>query len=393
MRAIFWLLLLAVVAVVTAMAAKYNVGYVLLVLPPWRAELSHNFFILLIVALFAVMYGFLRVLRHTINLPRSVAAFRQERTRNKATDEVQQTNRLLTEGRYGHALRSAERAWPQLVESKLQAGVLALAAWRAAHALHNPEQVAIWHERVKQAGDDLDPARLMTEATLALDERRFDDALAALQSLSGRGGKHIAALRLQLKAEQGLGNWTEVARLVRQLEKAKALTADQALPLRQRALRETLRGLYEDLPKLQRYWRDLDASDRSSPPIALEAARAFAAADDCREAQRIIEDALEDNWDSTLALAYAECHGGDVLGRIARAEKWLSQHPRDDALLLGLGRLCREQQLWGKARSFFEASLAILPTHAAHVELAALLEELQESVLAGRHYRAAALLK
>jgi uncharacterized protein HemY len=33
-------------------------------------------------------------------------------------------------------------------------------------------------------------------------------------------GKHIAAMRLSVRAEQGLGNWREVARLVRQLEKS-----------------------------------------------------------------------------------------------------------------------------------------------------------------------------
>jgi HemY protein len=81
-----------------------------------------------------------------------------------------------------------------------------------------------------------------------------------------------------------------------------------------------------------------------------------------------------------------------VLGRIAHAEKWLHQHPRDEALLLTLGRLCREQQLWGKARSFLETSIAVRPTRAAHIDLAQLLDQLQESALAERHYRAAALL-
>jgi hypothetical protein len=61
---------------------------------------------------------------------------------------------------------------------------------------------------------------------------------------------------------------------------------------------------------------------------------------------------------SELAGLYAECRGGDTLGRIARAEKWLEKHPEDARLLLALGRLCREQQLWGKAQSYFEASLA-----------------------------------
>jgi uncharacterized protein HemY len=54
------------------------------------------------------------------------------------------------------------------------------------------------------------------------------------------------------------------------------------------------------------------------------------AAGDCREAQRVIEDALDEHWDAALVLAYGECGkpgepAGDVLGRIAQAEKWLQQ--------------------------------------------------------------------
>jgi HemY protein len=387
-RAVFWLLVLATLAVVLSMAARYNDGYVLLVLFPWRIELSLNFFIVLTLGLFAVGHLILLGLRHTLSLPVSVAAFRRQRAKDRAADQVQEAMRLLIEGRYGHAMRQAEQAWPEHPQS----GMVSLIGWRAAHALRDAEQTRVWRQRALAAGKDIDTARLMTEAELAVEERRFGEALIALRQLGHKGRRHIAAMRLQLRAEQGAGNWQEAARLVRQLEKAKALTPDQAAPLRQRAVREALRGFHDDQSGLQRFWRELDDADRAAPALALETARALAAAGDCREAQRVIEDALEERWDPNLVTAYAECPGGDVLGRIAHAEKWLSLYPRDEALLLTLGRLCREQKLWGKARSFMEASIAVLPSRAAHLELASLLDELQNSALAGRHYRAAALL-
>jgi len=86
---------------------------------------------------------------------------------------------------------------------------------------------------------------------------------------------------------------------------------------------------------------------------------------------------------------YAECIGGDLVGRIAQAEKWLAQQPRDATLLLTLGRLCCQQQLWGKAQSYFEASLAVEPKRAAHLELAQLFNQQEKSALAIRHYQAA----
>ena len=394
MRALFWLLTLAALAVGLALAARYNEGYVLLVLPPWRAEVSLNLFVLAAIAGFFVIYLLVRAVSHTLALPRAVAEFRQRRNQEKAALALRDAWRLLQEGRYGHAMRCAEKARPDNPGS----GMLALAGWRAAHALRDAERAADWALRVRAYDTSgLQAARLMTEAEFALEDRRFDDARDALQQFATIEGRHIAAMRLSVRAEQGLGNWREVARLVRQLEKHKALTADQAAPIRSRAVREALRGLRDDPAGLMRYWHELDDGDRAEPALALETARALATAGDSREARRVIEDALDEGWNAGLVLAYGECGpngepAGDVLGRIAQAEKWLQRRPRDGALLLTLGRLCRQQQLWGKARSYLEAALAIAPSRVAHVELAQLLDQLEESALAARHYRAAALL-
>ena len=394
MRAVFWLLILAALAVGLSLAARYNDGYVLLVLPPWRAEVSLNLFLLASTAGFFVIYLLARAVSHTLGLPRAVAEFRRRRQQEKAALAMLDAWRLLQEGRYGHAMRAAEKARPDATTS----GMLAMAGWRAAHALRDAERSAEWATRVRtHDGAGLRAARLMTEAEFALEERRFEDARDALQQHATREGRHIAALRLSLRAEQGLGNWREVARLVRQLEKHKALTAEQAAPIRSRAVREALHGLRDDPTGLMRYWRELEDADRAEASLALETARALAAAGDCREARRVIEDALDENWDTSLVLAYGDCGqagapAGDVLGRIAQSEKWLERMPRDGALLLTLGRLCRQQQLWGKARSYLEAALAIAPSRTAHLELAQLLDQLDESTLAIRHYRAAAVL-
>jgi HemY protein len=363
-------------------------------LPPWRAEVALNLFVLVVIAGFFFIYLLARGVSHTLALPSAVAEFRKRRQQEKSALALRDAWRLLQEGRYGHAMRCAEKARPDYPG----AGMLALAGWRAAHALRDTERAAEWARRVRaQDASGLQAARLMTEAEFALEDRRFEDARDALQQFSALEGRHIAAMRLGVRAEQGLGNWREVARLVRQLEKHKALTAEQAAPIRRRAVREALRGLRDDLAGLMRYWLELDDADRGEPALALETARALIAAGDCREAQRVIEDALDETWDASLVLAYGECGkpgepAGDVLGRIAQAEKWLQRLPRDGALLLTLGRLCRQQQLWGKARSYLEAALAIAPSRAAHVELAQLLEQLEESALAARHYRAAAVL-
>lgn len=388
MRSLFWLLTLAALAVGLAVAGRYNEGYVLLVTPPWRAEVSLNFFVVSLAALFFVLYFLLRLARHTLSLPDAVAAFRQRQRFSQAIEAHFEAARLLQEGRYGHALRSIEKCWADHPAP----GAAALLAWRAAHNLRDAEREALWAERVGALdAKGFKTARLMMEAEFAVNERRFEDAHDTLQILAMTGGRHIAALRLALRAERGLGNWPEVARLVRQLEKYKALTPDQAAPLRSSALREALRALRGNQAGLLVYWQSLDEAERTEPLLARDAARALIAANASDKAQQVIEAAIQasSEWDEGLVLAYGQCVGGDVIGRIAQAEKWLAQHPRDSALLLTLGRLCRQQQLWGKAQSYLESSLSIAPQRATHIELAQLFDQLENSALALRHYRAA----
>jgi hypothetical protein len=66
LRALFWLLVLAALAVGLALAARYNDGYVLLVLPPWRAEVSLNLFLLAALGGFFVIYLLARAVSHTL---------------------------------------------------------------------------------------------------------------------------------------------------------------------------------------------------------------------------------------------------------------------------------------------------------------------------------------
>jgi HemY protein len=387
MRALLWLLSLAGLAVGLSLAARYNEGYALFVLPPWRMEISLNLLLILLAAGFVLAYLIVRAVVNTLGLPSKVSAFRARRARDKAAAALADATRLMHEGRYGHALKSAEAAYA----GNYRPGLAALTAQRAAHALHDEERETYWRERATWHDSETYAARLMTTAELALDARDFEMAHRSLGHLATTEGRHIAALRLSLRAEQGVGNWAEVLRLTRQLEKHKALTPDQATPVRHRAYREIISQM-GDAAQLVRYWNAMPEADRLDARLATQAARTLAATGGCTEAAVLIEDFLDERWDSSVAALYADCEGGDTLARIAHAEKWLRAHPRDEQLLLGLGRLCVRQKLWGKAQSYFEASLAVLPTRGAYIELARLLDDLGRTAEASEHFRAAATL-
>ena len=119
---------------------------------------------------------------------------------------------------------------------------------------------------------------------------------------------------------------------------------------------------------MREYWDKLPSEDRKHGRIAAAAAQSFIALGGCDEAHGIVEQSLQAHWDSALLPLYVQCLPRDARRHLERAESWLQEHPGDPALLLALGELCMQQELWGKARSYLEASLAIDPSHTAYVQ-------------------------
>jgi HemY protein len=385
MRALFWLLALFGLAAAGALAARFNEGYVLVVFPPYRVELSLNLLIVALLLSFVAGYVLVRGFVAVAGLPARVADYRRRSARDKGMVLFHDAVRLLFEGRFGQALRKAGEAHAAGVAP----GLSGLIAARAAQRMRRTEDQQAWLQRAAAADSKAQAARLMLEAEMHLDGRRFDDAIGVLGQLQKLAGRHLAALRLELKARQGAGQWPEVLRLARQLEKREALIPEIAAELKLRAHLESLTQRRSDTRALLSYLRAVPATETSGRLVAAVAA-ALIELDAWDEAAAVIETRLDKEWEPSLVALYGRCGEGRAAARIAAAEKWLQFHADDSQLLLALGRLCLAQRLWGKAQSYFEASLAVEKTRDAHLELARLFDRLDRRTEADRQYRLAA---
>ena len=256
-----------------------------------------------------------------------------------------------------------------------------------------------WLERADGAGEGLQAARLVSRAELALEDRDFAAARDALRNLHGAGPRHVATTRLLLRAERGAGAWDEVLRLATQLSKRDAIAPALAEEYKVQATVELLGRSADDGNAFDRRWRAIAARDRLQPRIAAAGARHATALGKVALAREILENALAEEWVPNLVSLYSDVPLGiteervaEARKRIERAERWLLERSSDPQLLAALGRLCAHAELWGKARSFLEASLSFEENRAARLELARLAERLGESDEAQRHFRRAAEL-
>lgn len=386
MRALFWLLAVFASAVALAIIGRGNEGYALFVYPPWRVELSLIFFFVLFAALFGLVYVLTRLVHHTLELPVHVRAYRERQRATQARDALLASAHAYLEGRFARAETEARKAF----EAGESRALAALIAARAAHQLRAPERRDTWLERSAESGDPLHVARLVTRAELLLEDRDYIGARAVLRDLHGSGPKHIATLRLLLRAEFGARNWEEVLRLSGVLAKRDAISPTLQDEYKTQALAELLAALTDDPVGLEARWRRMPARDQTIPRIAAAGARQAAAAGRSALAREIIEKALAQDWMPALVELYGTTAGDDVRLRIEKAERWLLDYPGDASLLLTLGRLCVRAELWGKAQNYLEASLSFEPSRQTHRDLAHLFERLGKTADANRHFRMAA---
>ncbi|HET9652671.1 MAG TPA: heme biosynthesis HemY N-terminal domain-containing protein [Usitatibacter sp.] len=388
MRFAIWSIILAAVAVGVALFARNSTAFVVIVAAPYRIELSLNLLVFLVFTGYFAFYLLARLATTLVAIPARVRAYREERTRLRMRQSLNDALLAFFQGRYASAEKSAAAA---LLGDETK-GVAAIIAARSAHELGRFNEREQFLDQARGSTPELDQARLTTLADLLVSQGRYEEALAVLKDLSARDSRNLRLLRLRLQAEQALRQWDEMLATLSSLVKLGGIGPAEASGARRAAHLGNLNRKSQDTAALQAYWKQLPSEMRLDPAVAATAARYHLALGGNTEAQTIIEQALEREWNSGLVALYGEAAGEEALPQIERAEKWLRAHARDPALLLALGKLCMKQGLWGKAQSYIEASLALEPTHDGHMTLAALMERIGKPQEAVQHFRRSAEL-
>lgn len=383
MRFLLWTIAAIAIAVgLVAAAVHSSAGYLQIVWPPYRIELSLVMAIVVLAGAFTLTYVSVRLIAAMVGMPQQVRDYREARRRRRAHEAITGALHDYFSGRFARAEKAAKSA----MELGEQPGLSAMLAARAAHELRAFERrdAYLAQGAAHLPADDI--MKAVTEADLLLEQRRAADALVVLQT---QPQKHTAGLRLELKALQQAKEWEKSLAVIDQLERRMVFDGEQAARLRRHALAEHLKRCAGDVATLDEAWRKVPEAQRRDTVVAHAAADGYIQLQLGARAAEIIERSLEQTWDSELAGRYADCTGDDALPHIERAERWLKTHSQDAALLLTLGRLCMRQELWGKAQNYVDASIAIEAGYPAHLVAAQLQEKLGNTENAQRHTKAA----
>lgn len=375
-------LLTLLLAAALAAAIAYDPGYILIAFGLYTLETTFWVGVALLLAVLVLMYLIVLVLHRGLRQGSLFSRWRASRALQKGRQLTTRGILALHEGNFERARRILERSASR---SDMPLINYLLAA-RASAELGDTKQAQTYLLRAEHSSVRPGLALDLARAELQLRNGQLQDSLATLTAARRRHAKNGHVLKLLRDVYLALRDWSGLLKLLPDLRRHKVLPADELAELE---LRATI-GAFDDAAahgqaeQVRALWQKVPRALARNARVVAAYTRALAAVGAGEEAERLLRVQLKREWNRELVLRYGEVSGADGARQLASAEDWLAYHRHDPALLLTLGRLCLRDQLWGKARDYFESSLKLEENPATCAELGRLLGHL------GQHERSSA---
>ncbi len=379
-----YLILLAVVACAAAlgMFIAEHTGYVLISWKSFRFESSLWVFLAVLAAVLAILYGIRTLIKMALVSTGLVNPWSRRNQSRRLRLAAEQGILDLAQGHWKDALRHLRRA----AQGEAKPLVYLLGAANAAEKLGYSEEADELLEQALIKQPSAEVAIALAHADLQ--QQRADDAgaLETLQAMHELHPQHTEVLlRLQALLRQRQ-DWSGLIGLLPALRKCKRFSAEQLQDIEYQAWSGRLASacrLEQDsqqaLKTLETAWQGLSGKLKNDPALVAAYASELLRLNAHEQAESLLRHSLQNGLYDELVELYGRAQAKDTARQLQLAESWLKHAPDNPILLRALGRLSLRNQLWGKARDYFESSLSVDRQAHTCAELARLLSHLGDT--------------
>ncbi len=331
-------------------------------------NLTTNFAVLILalIGLFIV----LRLLGALLGLPSRLVRAGRTRRLGQLREEFEQGIAFYLQGRWRQAHKCFLRAAraPALAHS---ASLLAACCAVQDNAFKEA-RAALQTAREVNVKDDFCSLLIQSEVLFKSGQAR--QAAEHLDKLRRRQPDNRKVTDLLMQACTAVGEWEMLAESLPQLRKLYAHAPDKLraveIPIARKRLHQAAERMDENA--LERCWRETGAAAR--PALLTTYAQMLVKVGARKTAERVLREAIESNWDEDCVAYYGGLESGDIDERLKHAERWLKSRPKDPALLLCLGKLYRQVELWDQAKHYLKASFSLAPKPETFRELSSVVD-------------------
>ena len=263
-----------------------------------------------------------------------------------------------------------------------------LAAARSAFELGYRDEANELLAKAEATGDDTQLAVAITQARMQLLDKHYEQCIASLQRAMQDEPNHPALLQLLRQAYYHIGEWQGLRELLPRLEKYATMPESQLQQLELEVYQNLLKdaAARKDSEKLREIWQSLHGRWQRNIELRNLYGEMLHQVGDDSEAEKHLRWILNREWRADTVRLYGHLTGADASQQLAVADGWQKEYGENADLLTCLGRLCLRNEIWGKARQYFEKSLLLRSDPETSAELARLLFALGEKEKAARLY-------
>jgi HemY protein len=377
--------LLVLLSLYLGLQLQQEPGYVFISLHHWTVETTLWFSCFAVLILFFLFDVGLRLLLGLIHFPRRLNQQLKKRRIQKAQAKTRQGLIEFSEGYWQQAKTNLIHALPDSDTPLLNY----LTAARAAQEMGDSQLRDNYLRQAQEAVPQAKIAVELTQAQLQLANHQWEQALATLRHLQDLAPHHPYVLKLLMHLYEEVKDWSQLIQLLPSLKSKRLLSSHEFQRVEKQAYLQSLHDLIkynQNDTAISKFFTELPKHLRLDAQLVAAYSRYLIQQNQQLEAETLLRRALSKQFNDELIDLYGQLsHKNEQL---AFAESLLKEHANSAALCLGLARLCKAQQLWGKAKVYCEKSLAISPSVAAYVVLGELLEQqndLKAACIAYRH--------
>jgi HemY protein len=375
----YFIVLLASVWVGLKIAA--DPGYLLIDYQKVTVEMPLWLTLIFLILFFTVFYFILRTISNVRSLRSRFLSWSRSRRVRRAWQRTHRGFIALLAGDWKLAEKDLVRAAPSMDHPILNYLAAAYCA-QAQQAISTRDE---YLGKIVPKNKLTELALGLSQAQLQLQQHQYEQALAKLQQLQQTSPKHKMILKLLKKTYLKLADWGSLEILLPQLEKQNILTEAQLEKLSAKVYSGLLKNTTQ-LNDASLIWSRIPKSLRYSPELLLIYIPMLSIKNP-DEAENIVRASLDKNLHSSLLTLYGQLDTSQNDKQLHYIEKFLKTHPDNPVLLLTLARLCVKNELWGKALSYFQASIGLSPNIQSYLEQGQLLEKLGETQKATESYK------
>lgn len=376
MKLLIVTLLLLLAAIYVGNVALDDPGFIIIGYQGQVLRTSFIFFALMVILAGVLLYFAVRLLANAWATPKKVSHWNTDRKERKAQKSLSKGYAALAEGKWESAEKSLSH---DASTSPGLAYIHYLGAAQAAQSQGKLDKRDDYLQLAHSSAPQADLAVGITRAELQLKEGQTQLARLTLEELQATHQYNPRILQLLAEIYETEADWDALQAMLKRLKKSKAVSKDRLDELERISWTGKLENAAGDAESLKQTWSAMPKALREDTDLNFLYIKQLVATNEPSSASSLIEKQLNKEWDARLVSLYAESDSGNPAKQLNTAENWLPLHQEDHSLLTTLGTLAQKNELWGKAKHYFETAIQFGADHHVYRQLADTLEQMGET--------------